>query len=489
MDMAELASLRRLLWFQVNDPRCFLIKFADRLHNMRTIYALDPVKARFVAVETLQVWCYFAEQVGMFGAKAEMEDLSFATLDSEAFRAVINARVDEWVLNEVDADARKAAKAKNAAAAAAAAEKAPLETAQARPPRADDASEAEASEEESPFAWTWEPPTGADVQMFFERVIRGENAGTPRADDARATAAERRRMYAEARAVVREEERVKRAKPMTPAQEELRALLGCVPPFDFFDRLVGTQSRRRRLAAADAATAATAGGRPEVGGASLAASLAALRACESTTLRVLQLDALAPGLRVDITSRLKSAYSTHLKMRRKGVPFGKVCDARAVRVVLGECGDAPGTKEEVMACYALLEAIHKLYRPVPGEYDDYVAKPKASGYQSLHTAVVGPDGALLEFQVRTRAMHEAAEFGNAAHWLYKDFMSDAAGGGAAQEGVLERFSEASMGQPVHITRGGDRGARLSAGVVCWAEGSRAHVVEPQPGDTYAPGLA
>ena len=488
MDMAELASLRRLLWFQVNDPRCFLIKFADRLHNMRTIYALDPVKARFVAVETLQVWCYFAEQVGMFGAKAEMEDLSFATLDSETFRAVINARVDEWVLNEVDADARMAAKAKKAADAATAAA--------ARPPRADETSEEERSEEEAseeepslPLAWTWEPPTGADVQMFFERIIRGENAGTPRTDDARATAAERRRIYAEARAAVREEERVKRAKPMTPAQEELRALLGCVPPFDLLRSSGRNAKSAAALAAADAATAATAGGRPEVGGASLAASLAALRACESTTLRVLQLDALAPGLRVDITSRLKSAYSTHLKMRRKGVPFGKVCDARAVRVVLGECGDAPGTKEEVMACYALLEAIHKLYRPVPGEYDDYVAKPKASGYQSLHTAVVGPDGALLEFQVRTRAMHEAAEFGNAAHWLYKDFMSDAVGGGAAQEGVLERFSEASMGQPALITRGGDRGARLSAGVVCWAEGSRAHVVEPQPGDTYAPGLA
>ena len=140
MDMAELASLRRLLWFQVNDPRCFLIKFADRLHNMRTIYALDPVKARFVAVETLQVWCYFAEQVGMFGAKAEMEDLSFATLDSETFRAVINARVDEWVLNEVDADARMAAKAK----------KPPMP-----PPRrgatsrADETSEEERSEEEA----------------------------------------------------------------------------------------------------------------------------------------------------------------------------------------------------------------------------------------------------------------------------------------------------------------------------------------------------
>ena len=64
-----------------------------------------------------------------------------------------------------------------------------------------------------------------------------------------------------------------------------------------------------------------------------------------------------------------------------------------------------------MACYDLVEAIHKLYRPVDGESDDYVSNPKPSGYQSLHTAVVGPDGALLEFQVRTRAMHEAAEFG------------------------------------------------------------------------------
>ena len=327
--------------------------------------------------------------------------------------------------------------------------------------------------------------------MFFERIIRGENAGTPRTD----TSARQPRRNVdgytrEARAAVREEERVKRAKPMTPAQEELRALLGCVPPFDLLRSSGRNAKSAAALAAADAATAATAGGRPEVGGASLAASLAALRACESTTLRVLQLDALAPGLRVDITSRLKSADSTHLKMRRKGVPFGKVCDARAVRVVLGECGDAPGTKEEVMACYALLEAIHKLYRPVPGEYDDYVAKPKASGYQSLHTAVVGPDGALLEFQVRTRAMHEAAEFGNAAHWLYKDFMSDAVAGEAPRRRGCWRDSRRRRCRPTARSspEAATRGARLSAGVVCWAEGSRAHVVEPQPGDTLRPGL-
>ena len=162
-----------------------------------------------------------------------------------------------------------------------------------------------------------------------------------------------------------------------------------------------------------------------MGGASLEASLEALRLCRDTTLRSLQLDALAPGLRVDIKGRLKSAYSTHLKMRRKKVGFTQVCDARALRVVVGEPGVQPGTRDEVIACFDLVTAIHKLYRPVPGEYDDYISNPKRSGYQSLHTAVIGPDGALLEFQVRTRAMHHAAEFGDAAHWLYKDFIADA----------------------------------------------------------------
>ena len=114
------------------------------------------------------------------------------------------------------------------------------------------------------------------------------------------------------------------------------------------------------------------------------ASLEALQKCRDTTLRSLQLDALAPGLRVDIEGRLKSAHSTHLKMRRKKATFAQVCDARALRVVVGEPGEQPGTREEVVACYDLVEAIHKLYRPVDGESDDYVSNPKPSGYQSLH---------------------------------------------------------------------------------------------------------
>ena len=622
MDTAELASLRRLLWFQVEDPRCFLIKFADRTHNMRTIYAVDPEKAKGVANETLQVWCYFAEQMGMFATKAELEDLSFAVRDPAAFRAVIDARIDEWVVNEgVDAESRREAKKKRKAkeeeearrlrelgtaeneneneaaeeTAAARAEGRGAET--ARSGRVGDAASGDlergggdgdpetAPENPSRRAYKmeWEPPTGEDVRLFFERVLRGENAGAPRFRDEAALraarAAEAALMVASARAAVREEERQKRAEPTTPAQDELRALLECVPPSTFSQRASGSggsatasEAAEAALRCADAATARAAsassgwaGADPEadprtsLGGASLEASLRALRVCENTTLRSLQLDAVAPGLRVEITSRLKSAYSTHLKMRRKATGFGRVCDARALRVVVGESpspaplvdgdlsgGATPredaasssssgtaGTPEEVEACFALLNAIHKLYRPVPGEYDDYVTNPKPSGYRSLHTAVEGPDGALLEFQVRTRAMHEAAEFGDAAHWLYKDFVAEAdnaeaearaAAGtaGAAREQAdasttrsrslaaaderrsgfsapsdrsgLDASAPASLavGQPVQIVRSdvvrGGAG-RLSAGTTAWREGSRAHVVEPERGDEWALGGA
>jgi hypothetical protein len=221
---------------------------------------------------------------------------------------------------------------------------------------------------------TWEPPTGADVQMFFEKVLRGENAGTPRrnkkvSSEEKAFEAEKRAvtMRLEAMAAAREEEREKRAKPLSHEQEELKALLACVPPFD----LLQASERNSKTAAAaaaamiaaDEATAATAAdGRPTVGGASLDASLGSLRQCQATTMRSLQLDSLAPGLRVEITGRLKSAHSTHLKMRRKNIDFGQVCDARALRIVIGEPGESPGTKDEVEACYAVVNAIHKLHR-------------------------------------------------------------------------------------------------------------------------------
>ena len=560
VDVLELASLRRMLWSLVRDPRCFLIKFADRIHNMRTAYAVDPTKAKFVANETLQVWCSFAEQLGMFGAKAEMEDLSFAVKDPDSFRAVINARYDAWGVDGIEASRRRKKFAKrfesrseaprtlegyasrgNAAEADRLASE--DETARTFVPNAKAIVSGAVEDPTLRAKWTWEPPTGADVQMFFERIRRGENAGTPR--DLRASRAEgrsraaaesARRVAEAARARALEEERLRRAKPTTAEQESLRALLACVPPFDVLRASnrssAAAAAAAAATAAADAATAATVAGAgadasarayadARMGGASLEASLEALQKCRDTTLRSLQLDALAPGLRVDIEGRLKSAHSTHLKMRRKNVPFAGVCDARALRVVVGEPGEQPGTREEVVACYDLVEAIHKLYRPVDGESDDYVANPKPSGYQSLHTAVVGPDGALLEFQVRTRAMHEAAEFGDAAHWLYKDFIAEADAAGRVTEPAhterattdaarvsssasnargLERETRVSKmndenaspaaeaGSPVLIVRGA-RGDRLAAGVVSWAEGSRMHVIEPARGDAFAPGFA
>lgn len=505
LEVEELVKLRKLLLVMVDDPRVFLIKIADRLHNMRTLYAVDTMKGKFVANETLQVWCSFAEQLGLFGAKAEMEDLAFAVVDPEAFRAVLNARVHEWVTNDVYTK-RKSSKTKSrekigAEAGAEADSKAEgngIVTdlhVDAPPPRFQS-------------AWTWEP---MDVTGFFERVMRGENAGKPRnREKSRGPSKdEMKRIRMAAQAAVREEERLKRAKPMTVDQEETRAMLACVPPFD----LILASRRNSKLAAAaaaataaaDAATAATAalvsGDDRRVSFASLEASLLALRSCQDAVLRSLQLDSVVPGLRVEIAGRLKSVYSTHLKMQRKKVPFNQICDARALRLVVGEPGEVPGTKDEVEACFVLLEAIHKLYRPVPGEYDDYITNKKKSGYQSLHTAVVGPDGALLEFQVRTRAMHDAAEFGNAAHWLYKDLSSqggqvgDAAtgkGGNAAAVETTESapaFEAPEVGQPVQIVEDRERGVGFSAGVVCYAKGSRMRIVQAMRGDTLAPDIS
>ena len=110
-----------------------------------------------------------------------------------------------------------------------------------------------------------------------------------------------------------------------------------------------------------------------------------------------------------------SIYSIWRKMQRKGIGFSQVYDIRAVRVLVPEVKD----------CYATLGLIHGLWRNIPNEFDDYIANPKENGYRSLHTAVIGPEGKILEVQIRTRQMDEEAELGVCAHWRYKG--SDAAG--------------------------------------------------------------
>jgi len=144
----------------------------------------------------------------------------------------------------------------------------------------------------------------------------------------------------------------------------------------------------------------------------------------------MELDAV--GLRCEVQGRPKHLYSVWKKMQGKGIDFAHVFDLRALRVIVDDVPD----------CYAALARVHDLYAPVPGEFDDYIAKPKPNGYQSLHTVVRGHDGAALEVQIRTRAMHEHAEHGVAAHWAYKEAGARGYAGVSAAGDFEERVAEA-----------------------------------------------
>ncbi|XP_030529788.1 uncharacterized protein LOC115740440 isoform X2 [Rhodamnia argentea] len=328
----EANNLRVMLLGMVDDPRVVLVKLADRLHNMRTIYALPLPKAQAVAQETLVIWCSLASRLGLWAMKAELEDLCFAVLQPQVFRKMRSDLASMWCPSNKAGNPRRV-------------------SGKTSFPHCDE--EISSSDDEDP-------------------VNTMEN------------------------------------------MKSMKDLLEAVVPFDILlDRRKRSKFISNIVKDSEKVT------KPKVVK-DAGVALASMLVCEEALERELFIStSYVPGMEVTLSSRLKSLYGIYSKMKRKDVSINKVYDARALRVVVGDKnGSLHGPA--VQCCYSLLDIVHRLWTPIDGEFDDYIVNPKASGYQSLHTAVLGPDSSPLEVQIRTQRMHEYAEHGLAAHWLYKE---------------------------------------------------------------------
>jgi len=166
------------------------------------------------------------------------------------------------------------------------------------------------------------------------------------------------------------------------------------------------------------------------------------------------------GVEVEVAGRPKHIYSIWRKMSRKHVDLDGLYDIRAVRLMV----------KDVANCYAALGVVHALWPPIPGEFDDYIARPKGNNYRSLHTAVIGPEGKTLEIQIRTAEMHEHAELGVAAHWRYKE----GGGGDAAFERKI-----AGLRNMLEAKADTESDAALLAGLQTEVVEDRVYLLTPQ----------
>ena len=234
-DFAKAENYRKLLLSMVRDVRVILVKFADRLHNMRTLEFVNPDKQRRIALETLEIYAPFAHRFGLGRVKWELEDLAFKYLNKEAYEDLV-------------------------------------------------------------------------------RKVKSKR--------------KERESYIKKFAV-----------PITKKLDEFK-------------------------------------------------------------------------IEYDLSGRAKHLYSIYRKMIKRNNPFEEIFDLFAVRIIL----DTENTND----CYTTLGIVNQIYLPVPDRFKDYISIPKTNNYQSIHTTVVGPDGRLVEVQIRTKEMHEIAEKGVAAHWRYKE---------------------------------------------------------------------
>lgn len=234
-DASQAESYRKLLLSMVKDIRVILVKFADRLHNMRTLEFLPREKQLRIAKETMQIYVPFAHRFGLAKIRWELEDLAFKYLDPEAYESI-----------------RKKLKA-----------------------------------------------TRREREIYIKKTI-------------------------------------------APLKQKLSE----------------------------------------------------------------------EGLKFEIEGRPKHFYSIYRKMINRGKTFEEIYDLFAIRIILDT--------ENIYECYNVLGMVTQVYRPVPDRLHDYIALPKSNNYQSIHTTVIGPEGKMVEIQIRTRRMHEIAEKGVAAHWRYKE---------------------------------------------------------------------
>jgi GTP pyrophosphokinase len=156
----------------------------------------------------------------------------------------------------------------------------------------------------------------------------------------------------------------------------------------------------------------------------------------------------------EVQGRPKHIYSIWKKMQGKSLDFANLYDVRAFRVLV----------DDVKSCYAILGLVHNIWQPVPREFDDYIARPKPNGYQSLHTVVMDEHGTAFEIQVRTKQMHQQAEYGLAAHWRYKE----AAYGGSATPSKLSKNTVASSDQKSTHQTGTHSAAVAYEHQIAWA---------------------
>lgn len=360
----EANNLRGMLLGMVDDPRVVLIKLADRLHNMRTIYALPIRKAEAVAQETLAVWCSLASRLGVWALKAELEDLCFAVLQPHVFKKMRSELTTMWNSTNKTKSTRR-------------------------------------SSIRSGLPASTKDVHTTSVHDFFSL----SNQEKPNMKD----------------------------------------LLQAVLPFD----LLLDRKRRSYFLNNLHGSSETSVPKPKIVD-DAAVALASLAACEEELEQELLIStSYIPGMEVTLSSRLKSLYSMYCKMKRKHVGIKQIYDARALRVIIGDKNGAlhgPAVKN----CYSVLDIVNRLWTPIDGEFDDYIINPKGSGYQSLHTAVQASDNSPLEVQIRTQRMHEYAEYGLAAHWLYKESKVDYRSGTSNKIGQSTSYPSSSSEDESYI---------------------------------------